>query len=68
MHFFFFLSEARSSHVHLTCPYKGRGEEIQTSDLHFMRYGSQPIELPLGDYVHLVVFQPKSFLVVLRFA
>jgi hypothetical protein len=29
-----------------TCPHK-RGEEIQTSDLQFMRRGHQPIELSL---------------------
>jgi hypothetical protein len=37
--FFFFF---------LTCPHK-RGGEIRTSDLHFIRRGPQPIELPLGD-------------------
>jgi hypothetical protein len=34
----------------LTCPHKGRGRGIQSCDLHFIMYGSQPIELPFGDF------------------
>jgi hypothetical protein len=45
----------------LTCPDKTRGgEEIQTSDLRFMRRGLQPIELPLGnmnDLFHVTKFE-----------
>ena len=37
--FFFFL----------TCPRMGKGGEIRTCDLHFIRHGSQPIKLLLGN-------------------
>jgi hypothetical protein len=43
--FFFFL----------TCPHKGRGRGIRTCDLCFIRRGSQPIELPLGDAYNLLI-------------
>jgi hypothetical protein len=36
--FFFFI-----------CPHKGRGREIRTCDIYFIRRDSQLIELPLGD-------------------
>jgi hypothetical protein len=33
------------------------GREIRTNDLHFLRRGSQPIELPIGDkYKDLLIF------------
>jgi hypothetical protein len=32
-----------------TCPRKGRGMGIRTCDLRFIKRGSQPIELSLGD-------------------
>jgi hypothetical protein len=38
--FFFFF---------LTCPHKGRRRGIRSCDLHFIRRGSQPIELSLGN-------------------
>jgi hypothetical protein len=35
--------------IFLTCLQKGRGMGIRICDLRFIRHGSQPIELPLGD-------------------
>jgi hypothetical protein len=45
----FFNGQALFFFFFLTCPRKGRGRGIQTCDLHFIRRGSQLIELPLED-------------------
>jgi hypothetical protein len=45
LNFFFFL----------TCPHKGRGKEIRTNDLRFIRRDSQLIDLGLGD-IHILIW------------
>jgi hypothetical protein len=43
-------------YIYFTCPHKGRGEGIRTCDFHFIRRGSQPIELPLRDYIYIYIY------------
>jgi hypothetical protein len=52
----------------LTCSHKGRGRGIRSCDLHFIKRGSQPIELPLGDTLSFICIDDFHFFLNLKLA
>jgi hypothetical protein len=42
-------------YIFLSCPHNGRGRGIRSCDFRFIRHGSQPIELQLGDHFKYII-------------